>query len=62
MDEQTIGVILRVFPLTETSVVVHWFSPEKGRIATVAKGARRPKSNFQGKIVIYFSNLYYELG
>ena len=53
MDEQTIGVILRVFPLTETSVVVHWFSPEKGRIATVAKGARRPKSNFQGKIDLF---------
>ena len=53
MDEQTTGVILRVFPLTETSVVVHWFSPDKGRIATVAKGARRPKSNFQGKLDLF---------
>ena len=53
MDEQTTGVILRVFPLTETSVVVHWFSPDKGRIATVAKGARRPKSNLQGKLDLF---------
>jgi DNA repair protein RecO (recombination protein O) len=53
MDEQTTGVILRVFPLTETSVIVHWFSPDKGRIATVAKGARRPKSNFQGKLDLF---------
>ena len=50
MDERTTGIILRVFPLTETSVVVHWFTSDKGRIATVAKGARRPKSNFQGKL------------
>ena len=53
MDEQTTGVILRVFPLTETSLVVHWFSPDKGRIATVAKGARRSKSNFKGKIDLF---------
>lgn len=53
MDEQTTGLILRIFPLTETSLVVHWFSPDMGRISTVAKGARRPKSNFQGKIDLF---------
>ena len=54
MDERTTGIILRVFPLTETSVVVHWFTSDKGRIATVAKGARRPKSNFQGKLDLFY--------
>ncbi|SVC52518.1 uncharacterized protein METZ01_LOCUS305372, partial [marine metagenome] len=43
-------MVLRVFPLTETSLVVHWLSPEAGRIGTVAKGARRAKSPFRGKL------------
>ena len=50
MDERTTGLVLRLFPLTETSLVVHWLSPDMGRIGTVAKGARRPKSAFQGKL------------
>ena len=53
MDERATGLVLRVFPLTETSLVVHWFSPEAGRIATVAKGARRPKSLFRGKLDLF---------
>ena len=53
MDERTTGLILRVFPLTETSLVVHWLSPGMGRIGTVAKGARRPKSAFQGKLDLF---------
>ena len=46
MYERTTGLILSLFPLTETSLVVHWLSPDMGRIGTVAKGARRPKSAF----------------
>ena len=53
MDERTTGLVLRLFPLTETSLVVHWLSPDMGRIATVAKGARRPKSAFQGKLDLF---------
>lgn len=50
MDEKALGLILRTRPLTETSLIVHWLTPEAGRIATVAKGARRPKSPFRGKL------------
>jgi len=50
MDEKSTGLILRTRPLTETSLIVHWLAPEAGRIATVAKGARRPKSPFRGKL------------
>ena len=54
MDERTIGLILRIRPLTETSLIVHWLTPDLGRLATVAKGARRPKSPFRGKLDLFY--------
>ena len=54
MDERATGLILRVYPLTETSLIVHWLTREFGRIATVAKGARRPKSPFRGKLDLFY--------
>ncbi len=54
MDERAIGIILRTRPLTETSLIVHWLTPELGRIATVSKGARRPKSPFRGKLDLFY--------
>ena len=53
-DERTTGLILRTRPLTETSLIVHWLTPDLGRIATVAKGARRPKSPFRGKLDLFY--------
>lgn len=50
MIESATGLILRTRPLTETSLIVNWLTPDHGRIATVAKGARRPKSPFAGKL------------
>lgn len=55
MDERAHGVILRVRPLTESSLIVHWLTPEFGRLATVVKGARRPKSSFLGKLDLLIS-------
>lgn len=55
MDERATGIILRVRPLTESSLITHWLTPLQGRIATVAKGARRPKSVLRGKLDLYFS-------
>ena len=52
--ESATGLILRSRPLTETSLIVHWLTPESGRLATVAKGARRHKSPFQGKLDIFY--------
>jgi DNA repair protein RecO (recombination protein O) len=54
MNESGAGIILRTLPLTETSVIVHWLGPTFGRIATVAKGARRPKSPFAGKLDLFY--------
>ena len=54
MIESASGIILRTRPLTETSVIVHWLTPHLGRLATVAKGARRPKSAFRGKLDLFY--------
>ena len=54
MDERAHGIILRTRLLTETSLIVHWLTPEMGRVATVAKGARRPKSPFRGKLDLFY--------
>src|SRR5580698_9146413 len=54
MTETGTGLILRTRPLTDTSLIIHWLTPEFGRIATVAKGARRPKSPFSGKLDLFY--------
>ncbi len=47
-------MILRTRPLTETSLIVHWLTPDFGRLSTVAKGARRAKSPFLGKLDLFY--------
>jgi DNA repair protein RecO (recombination protein O) len=54
MIETSTGLILRTRPLTETSLIVHWLTRDLGRLATVAKGARRPKSPFAGKLDLFY--------
>ncbi len=54
MIETATGLILRTYPLSETSLIVHWLTAEQGRLATVAKGARRPKSPFHGKLDLFY--------
>jgi len=54
MTESASGIILRTRPLTETSLIVHWLTPNLGRVATVAKGARRAKSPFAGKLDLFY--------
>jgi DNA repair protein RecO (recombination protein O) len=54
MIQSATGLILRTRPLTETSLIVHWLTPAFGRIATVAKGAQRPKSPFLGKLDLFY--------
>jgi DNA repair protein RecO (recombination protein O) len=55
MIESATGLILRTRPLTETSLIAHWLTPDFGRIATVAKGARRARSPFAGKLDLFYS-------
>ncbi|MEI2725374.1 MAG: DNA repair protein RecO [Verrucomicrobiota bacterium] len=55
MTEAATGLILRTRALTETSLIVNWLTPNLGRISTVAKGARRPKSTFAGKLDLFYA-------
>ncbi len=55
MIETATGIILRTRPLTETSLILHWLTPDFGRLATVAKGARRPKSPFAGRLDLFYA-------
>jgi DNA repair protein RecO (recombination protein O) len=58
MIETATGLVLRVRPLTETSLIIHWLTPDLGRLAMVAKGARRAKSPFRGQLdLFYLANL-----
>lgn len=52
--ERARGLILRTRPFTETSLIVNWLTQEHGRISTVAKGARRAKSPFRGKLDLFY--------
>ena len=54
MIENSRGLVMRTRPLTETSLIVHWLTPDLGRLATVAKGARRPKSPYAGKLDLFY--------
>lgn len=44
--EKIEAVVMRSFPLRETSRIVHLLSAERGRIHVVAKGVRGPRSRF----------------
>ena len=50
----TEAITIRLTRLTETSLIVHWFTEIHGLVKTVARGARRPKSPFAGKIDLFF--------
>lgn len=52
--QTTEAIVTRVTRLTETSLIVHWFTEQHGLVKTVAKGARRPKSPFAGQIDLFF--------
>jgi len=52
--EKTTASLIRRIPLTETSLIIHWCSESQGLIKTVAKGARRPKNRFAGKLDLFF--------
>lgn len=52
--DTAIGIILQIQPLTETSLIVQWLTADFGRLTTVARGARRPRSPFLGKLDLFY--------
>lgn len=49
------GIILRLTKLTETSLIVTWCVDGVGLVKTVAKGARRPRSQYAGKLDLFYT-------
>lgn len=53
--QSTRATLIRLTRLTDTSLIVHWFTADHGLVKTVAKGARQPKSPFAGRLDLFFS-------
>ena len=52
--ESTAAILLRRRKFSDTSLIVSWCTESLGCIQTVAKGARRSKSPFAGKLDLFF--------
>jgi DNA repair protein RecO len=52
--ERAEGIVLRRQTVTESSLIVTWYTREFGKLKTLAKGARRIKGPFQGKIDLFY--------
>jgi DNA repair protein RecO (recombination protein O) len=52
--ESTAAILLRKRKFSDTSLIVSWCTQSLGCIQTVAKGARRAKSPFAGKLDLFF--------
>ena len=52
--ESTTGILLRKRKLSDTSLIISWCTESLGCIQTAAKGARRAKSPFAGKLDLFF--------
>src|SRR5437660_4710000 len=52
--ESTAAILLRKRKFSDTSLIVSWCTESLGCVQTVAKGARRAKSSFAGKLDLFF--------
>jgi DNA repair protein RecO (recombination protein O) len=52
--ESTEAILLRKRKFSDTTLIVSWCTESFGCIQTIAKGARRPKSPFAGKLDLFF--------
>ena len=52
--ENTVAILLRKRKFSDTSLIVSWCTESLGCIQTVAKGGRRAKSPFAGKLDLFF--------
>lgn len=49
------AILIRRYLLGESSLIVHWCTADHGLLKTVARGARRPKSPFAGRLDLFFT-------
>ena len=50
----TEAIVIRLTRLSDTSLIVHWFTAANGFLKTVAKAARRQTSPFRGQLDLFF--------
>lgn len=55
MIHKTQAIVLRLAPYSNTSRVVTWMCPNHGRVATLIKGALRPRSLFLGQLDLFYT-------
>lgn len=55
MINRTTAIVLRVAPFSRTSHVVTWLTEDYGKLATIVKGAVRPKSTFLGQYDLFYT-------
>lgn len=53
--ENTPAILLRKTKLSDTSLILTWLTLAHGKLKTVAKGARQPKSRFAGRLDLFFT-------
>ncbi len=53
--EQTPAILLRKIAWSETSLIAVWLTERFGAVRTVARGARKPKSAFAGKLDLFYT-------
>ena len=51
---KTEGIVLRSFRFGEADRILHVYTPHRGRVSAIAKGVRRAKSRFGGRLEPYF--------
>jgi DNA repair protein RecO (recombination protein O) len=51
---KTEGIVLRGIRYGEADRILHLYTPERGRVSAIAKGVRRAKSRFGGRLEPFF--------
>jgi DNA repair protein RecO (recombination protein O) len=51
---KTEGIVLRSFRYAEADRILHLYTPDRGRLSAIAKGVRRPRSRFGGRLEPFF--------
>lgn len=52
---KTQAIALKISPFSETSHVVAWLTADHGKIATIIKGAQRPRNSFLGQYDLFYT-------
>lgn len=52
---KTQAIALNIWPFSESSHIVSWLTADYGKIATIIKGAQRPRNSFLGQYDLFYT-------